>query len=442
MLKSLAAVLAAVQLGVALPAAAQPLSPPAAVSTPFDVAARGAAVQAAAKALRDRYVYPEVGARAAAMLEANLAAGAYDGLTDRVAFADRLTADLADIAHDKHMRVTADGSPPPPGVAMMGPRPRSEFGVVRADRLAGGAGYLEVVGFPPLEAFRQSVDRAMAALAGSSAIIVDLRRNGGGNPASVAYLASYFFDGAKPVHLNDLIWRNAGTNTFRTETFYTAPTPASFAKAPVYLLTSASTFSGGEEFLYDLQTQKRAVLVGEVTGGGANPGGVQPLGPGLRVFMPAGRAENPITRTSWEGRGVTPDVAVPRADALRVALQKLGQSPAAGDIETLSKARVFAPHTSPSPAADAAARRLVDEAATQKFRYDLMSSQAAEAVRNHAPTLASQFSGWGAVQSVTFREVGPEGADVYDVKLANGAARLILILAADGKVLLVDLRPA
>jgi len=46
------------------------------------------------------------------------------------------------------------------------------------------------------------------------------------------------------------------------------------------------------------------------------------------------------------------------------------------------------------------------------------------------------------VQSVTFREVGPEGADVYDVKLANGAARLILILAADGKVLLVDLRPA
>jgi hypothetical protein len=158
--------------------------------------------------------------------------------------------------------------------------------------------------------------------------------------------------------------------------------------------------------------------------------------------MPGGRAENPITKTSWEGRGVTPDLAVPRADALRVALQKLGQTPAAGDIETLSKARVFAPHTAPSPAADAAARRLVEEASTQKFRYDLMSPQAAEAVRNYAPTLASQFAGWGAVQAVTFREVGPEGSDVYDVKLANGAARLILILAADGKALLVDLRPA
>src|SRR5436190_749816 len=103
MLKSLAAVLAAIQLGVALPAVAQPLSPPAAASIPFDAAARGAAVEAAAKALRDRYVYPEVGDRAAAKIEANLAAGAYDGLADRVAFAERLTNDLAEIAHDKHM---------------------------------------------------------------------------------------------------------------------------------------------------------------------------------------------------------------------------------------------------------------------------------------------------------------------------------------------------
>ena len=442
MLKSLAAALAAAFIAAPVaPATAQPLGPPAA-QAPFDAAARKAAVEAAAKALRDRYVYPDVGARAAAKIEGNLAAGAYDGLTDRIAFAERLTADLAEIAHDKHMRVSAVGGPPPPGVAMMGPPPRSEFGVVRADRLAGGVGYLEVTGFPQVEVFRPALDRAMAPLAGSSAIIVDLRRNGGGDPASVAYLASYFFDSAKPVHLNDLIWRKAGSETFRTETFYTTPTPASFAKTPVYLLTSASTFSGGEEFLYDLQTQKRAVLVGEVTGGGANPGDAEPLGPGLRVFMPAGRAENPITKTSWEGRGVTPDVAVPRADALRVALQKLGQSPAAGDIEALSQARLFAPHAAPSPAVDAAARRLVDEASTQKFRYDLMSPQAAAAVRNVAPTLASQFAGWGAVQSVTFREVGPGGADVYDVKLANGAARLILVLAADGKVLLVDLRPA
>lgn len=423
-----------------LPASAQPSGPKAPLA-PFDSPARSAAVHAVAKALGEHYVYPLVANTAAAKVEANLDARAYEGLNDRDAFAERLTGDLADIAHDKHLRVMAAGGPPPSALMKMGPPPRSEFGVVRADRLTGGIGYVEISGFPPPDAFKPAAARAMAALSGSKAVIVDVRRNGGGSPESVAFFASFFFDDAKPVHLNDLIWRNAPADTFRTQAFYTTPTPTKFVGMPVYLLTSESTFSGGEEFAYDMQTQKRAVLVGEVTGGGANPGSVHALAPGLSIFIPAGRAENPITKTSWEGRGVTPEIAVSHQDALRTALQRLGYPGGSGAIEALSQQQVFAPHTTPTPASEAAARRLINEAATQQFRYDLMAAPLAGRIRNLIPILTGEFARWGTVQSVAFREVDPRGADVYDVKFTNGGARLTVVLAEDGKALVADLVP-
>ena len=88
---------------------------------------------------------------------------------------------------------------------------------------------------------------------------------------------------------------------------------------PVYVLTSSRTFSGGEEFAYNLKNLKRATLIGETTGGGAHPGdGVNVQRP-LRIGVPFGRAINPITKTNWEGTGVEPDVKVPAAKALATA---------------------------------------------------------------------------------------------------------------------------
>ncbi len=87
-------------------------------------------------------------------------------------------------------------------------------------------------------------------------------------------------------------------------------------------MTSARTFSGGEEFVYDLKTQKRATLIGETTGGGANPGSAPSVNPRFSIFVPTGRAENPITKTNWERTGVTPDMAVSRDQAFRVAMLK------------------------------------------------------------------------------------------------------------------------
>lgn len=88
---------------------------------------------------------------------------------------------------------------------------------------------------------------------------------------------------------------------------------------PIQVLTSHGTFSGGEECAYDLQTQKRATLVGETTGGGAHPGGVVLIGHDLMAFIPRGRPINPVTHDDWEKIGVKPDVAVPAAEAMKTA---------------------------------------------------------------------------------------------------------------------------
>jgi Peptidase family S41/N-terminal domain of Peptidase_S41 in eukaryotic IRBP len=318
------------------------VSPVPQASATLDEATRRAVVEAAAKMLRERYVFPDVADQAARAIESALRAGDYRGLDQPGTFAQRLTEDLRAVARDKHLRVTAPGTPaatsPPPAPV------RAEGGVARADILDDNIGYIEVVGFPAPAAFNNPVDRAMAALQKTRALIVDVRRNGGGSPVSVSRLVSYFLRSGERVHINTFINRNPGTETFRSQDFWSETTPFSYAGKPVFVLTSLRTFSGGEEFAYDMQVMKLARIVGETTGGGANPGGTVRLAAGLTMFVPGGRAKNPITGTNWEGVGVTPDIALPSENALKAALEQLGVSPAGAEIETLTRSRVFEPN--------------------------------------------------------------------------------------------------
>jgi hypothetical protein len=157
---------------------------------------------------------------------------------------------------------------------------------------------------------------AFAFLHGTDALIIDNRGNGGGDPNTVALYMSYLSEG-KPYVVNTFHWREGN----RVEEFMTNDLGglAYGAHKPVFILDSPATFSGGEELAYDLQVFKRGVIVGEVTGGGANPGGPVPLGHQFVVNLPSGQAVNPVTQTSWEGVGVQPDVPVAAAAALNKA---------------------------------------------------------------------------------------------------------------------------
>src|SRR5688572_1025168 len=194
-------------------------------SAPLNETDRRAVVESAARMLRERYVFPDIGNQAASAIESALGAGKYAALDQLGAFAERLTEDLGTVARDKHLRVTAPGAPTaaPPRVS-----PRAEGGITRADILDGNVGYIEVVGFPPPGSFNGPVNRAMSALQKTRALIVDVRRNGGGSPVSVAHLVSYFLAPGERVHINTFINRNPGTDTFRSQDFWSETTPFSY----------------------------------------------------------------------------------------------------------------------------------------------------------------------------------------------------------------------
>jgi C-terminal processing protease CtpA/Prc len=154
-------------------------------------------------------------------------------------------------------------------------------------------------------------------------MIVDLRMNGGGEPTGVATMASYFLDDR--THINDYYDRKTGA-TEQSWTLDHLAGPRYGASRPLYILTSARTFSAAEEFAYDMKVLKRAVIIGEPTGGGAHPGDVYRLSEHFKMFIPTGRSINPVTKTDWDRVGVTPDVSISQEkalDAAQVAILKI-----------------------------------------------------------------------------------------------------------------------
>jgi len=275
----------------------------------------------------DVYVFPDKAAQVVARLNAREQSGAYRSAKDLDGFADMLTADLRQPTKDKHLGVRYSAKAIPEDRNRPEPTPEMErkfaeyqrsrnYGIRKVETLPGNIGYIDLREFAAARYAKPALSAMMTLVAGTDALIVDLRNNGGGDPFAVAWMQSYLFDGR--THLNDMYWR-AGE---RTDGFWTdAEVPGKkFGGAKkVYVLTSKDTFSGAEEFSYNLQQLARGTIVGETTGGGAHPGRVYRIHPHLSVFIPGGRAINPVSKTNWEGTGVVPDVRVKAADALRTA---------------------------------------------------------------------------------------------------------------------------
>lgn len=299
---------------------------------PIDATVRERVIDVLLKQLNDHYVFPEVAGSIGTSVRAKQKRGGYDSITDAAVFANVLTADLREAGHDKHLSVRASEAPRPIA-SSPAPEQREEmlkqmvargYGIAKIEILAGNVGYLDVHGFDRVGDAAPAITAAMMQLADCDALIVDVRNNGGGDPAGVAFLSSYLFD--QRTHLNDLYWRD-GDRIVEFWTDISVPGKHYGQQKAVYVLTGPRTFSAGEEFSYNLQQLKRATLVGEVTGGGANPGRMRELSPYFAAFIPNGRAINPVTKTNWEGVGVTPDINVPISQSLvtahKLALERL-----------------------------------------------------------------------------------------------------------------------
>jgi len=294
-------------------------------------------VRRALALLRENYVFPELAGQVAASVEARLDAGEYDNL-DEIALTELLTSHLQEASGNKHLRVGLGGARiPEPGeprrdrdagqAAGRGPgrqqmrRPGQlvNFGIHRVERLDGNIGYLDLRGVPPPEHAGPAITAAMELVAGTFALIIDLRRNGGGSPHGVALWCSYLID-ERPIRLNDIFSAETGETT----QFWSYPylPGRRYLDRPVYVLTSSKTFSGGEDLGYTLQALGRAEVIGEATGGGAHPTRPFPISAAVHIGVPHARSISPLTGTNWQGTGVIPDTPAPADQAYDVAYTK------------------------------------------------------------------------------------------------------------------------
>jgi len=294
----------------------------------IDAATRAKVIDGAIANLNESYVFPETAKKMAEAVRARQKKGEYDSVTDGDTFAKMLTDHFQEVSHDKHLRV--DFSPakmperpagPPDAEAVARHRKQMERMNCEFDKveiLPGNVGYLKFDMFADPDICGPTAVAAMNFLANVDAIIFDLRENGGGDPKMIALVSTYLF--SKPTHLNDL-WER---KTDSTQQYWTLPyVPGKrLDDKPAFVLTSKDTFSGAEEFSYNLKNLKRATIIGETTGGGAHPVSGHRIDDHFMIGVPFARAINPISKTNWEGTGVEPDVKVAAADVLTTA-QKL-----------------------------------------------------------------------------------------------------------------------
>lgn len=278
-------------------------------------------VNAAASNLKHFYVDPVVGQQTSDALLAHESRGDDNAASDGAAFAVLLTRQMRDVSHDLHLDMVYSRDPlpdqlQPPSLEDLARYrqavQRENCGFEKIEILSHNIGYLKLNAFPDPAFCQATAAAAMNKLNRADALIFDLRDNRGGQPEMVAFMASYFFD-------HPTYFYNPRENT--TQKSWTAsPVPGNqLANKPLFVLTSSSTFSGAEQFCFNMKMLKRATLVGETTGGASHAGVFHRIDDHFGMGIPEVKPVNPYSNVDWAGVGVKPDVPVNAADALKTA---------------------------------------------------------------------------------------------------------------------------
>ena len=294
----------------------------------IDAAQRAAIVDSVTTTLSNVYVFEDVAREMENHVRGQLKRGQYDDMETLAEFTRALTEDLRSISNDRHLSVAfldpasmAEALQEEEDAEVSRTRQlerlrRDNFMFREVKLLEGNVGYLRLDAFVGAELSGPTATAAMNFLGNCDALIIDLRQNGGGDPSLIQYLTAYLLD--ESTHLNSFEnRREASIHQFWTAPYVPGP---KLADVPVFVLTSQRTFSGAEEFTYNLKSLERATIVGETSGGGAHP--VQPHhfpSLGVQMYVPYARALNPITGTNWEGTGIAPHIECGAPAALDVA---------------------------------------------------------------------------------------------------------------------------
>lgn len=289
------------------------------------------------KMLFENYIYPEKVKKIAAYLTANLNKGAYNDITNPADFSTRLTNDLFTISSDRHFNVIFDPDWVKESKKAISKKDsidllerdfpnahKENFGFKEVKILDGNIGYICLTKFWNPSIGGETAVAAMNFVSNTDAVIIDLRNNGGGYGQMVQLLSSYFFD-SDPLLLVEIYYRKEN----KTTQDYTLPYIPGKRRPDVdlYILTNSGTFSAAESFTCIFKNRKRAVIIGQTTGGGAHPVEHLAVSERFSIFMPNAKPIDPITKTDWEVTGIKPDIKAADKEVLAtahiMALEKL-----------------------------------------------------------------------------------------------------------------------
>ena len=311
-------------------ASAVALATPAAAQTQSAPAIDGPAIAGEVKRLlNEHYVLADARAKFAAALDKGIASGRYS-VAEPERVVQLINADLAGVTPDKHLGVMYDpkasaelaAAPPnagaddaPPSAEEIRQVERGNHGIIQLKLLPGNIRYLESDGFAWAgESTERAYDDAIRFLAGGDAIIIDMRKNGGGSPDAVRYLTSHFTKPNTP--LMTFYMGSSGVDRSISLPSLRAP---SLAGKPLYVLTGGMSASAAEEFVGHVAGYKLGELVGERTAGAGFRNQFFPLPGGMVISSSVGRAVLASTGKDWESVGFTPTVETKLDQALDVA---------------------------------------------------------------------------------------------------------------------------
>ncbi len=272
--------------------------------------------------IAEKYVLPERRAALDAALAEGSSAGRYD-VRDPAILAERVNADLERVGRDYHLNFRYD----PRQAAMMAARTesrpdpsamerqirRGNHGVRELRLLPGNVRYLNLTAFDWIgEESESALNIALEFLKGGDAVIIDLRRNGGGHPRAVHQIISHFMEPGRP-----LISFQQGNETSPVRT--SLPGLGGMIGKPLYVLTSGDTGSAAEEFAGHVAGYRLGEIVGATTSGGAFMNELVPIAGSFVLSVSVGRPVLAATGRDWEGVGIAPTMAVPVESALEAA---------------------------------------------------------------------------------------------------------------------------
>ncbi|MEA5427880.1 S41 family peptidase [Arcicella lustrica] len=286
---------------------------------------KNAVVSAIKTHIEESYIDLDLSKKMIIELDKNLKSNKYEKITSPVEFSKTVTEDLQSISKDLHLKVRFEPERIAQEKLIVSEEKQLEmekrtamqiaeinYGFTEVKILDGNIGYLNLSQFADIKYAEETATATMNFLSNANAIIIDLRSNGGGVPSMMQLLSSYFL-AEKPVLLSDFYERKTNTKT-QLYSFENVNGKRS-ANKPLYILTSKHTFSAAEAFTYTLKHLDKAIVIGEITKGGANRTKRINLNDEFTISLSYIQSIHPVTKTNWEGKGVEPNIKTNEKDA-------------------------------------------------------------------------------------------------------------------------------